>query len=247
MRISTIAFDAYGTLIDTADGAVRATQKILLKNGCDLDPNEVYTRWKTYHQQIISTLSAFTSEEAIFVAGLSRIYHDYGIAGNPREDVHIMLATLGRRRVFGDTLPCLQSLRGRFELVLASNTDSLPFLTDLWNNKLVVDKWFTSESLQAYKPHRAFYDRLLGALGRAPQEVVFVGDSLDTDVMGPMACGMQGIWLNRKRTRQPEVHGVHEISTLAELDSVITTLQATAQPTGGVGEDCSGISGDPGR
>jgi 2-haloalkanoic acid dehalogenase type II len=247
MRISTIAFDAYGTLIDTADGSVRARQKILLKNDCDLDPNEVYTRWNTYHQQIISTLSAFTFEEAIFVAGLSRIYHDYGIAGDPREDVHIMLATLGRRKAFADTLPCLQNLRGRFELVIASNTDSLPFLEDLWNDKLVVDKWFTSESLQAYKPHRAFYERLLGALGRAPREVVFVGDSLDADVIGPMACGMQGIWLNRKRTRQPEAHAVHEISTLAELDSVITMLQATAQPTDGVGENCSGISMDLGR
>jgi 2-haloacid dehalogenase len=243
MSISTIAFDAYGTLIDTADGSVRATQQILLKNGCNLDPNEVYTRWKTYHQHSISTLSAFTSQATIFVTGLSRLHQEYGIAGNPREDVSMMLATLGRRKISSDTLPCLQSLRARFELVIASNTDALPFLADLWNNKLVVDQWLTSESLQAYKPHRAFYERLLGALGRAPQEVVFVGDSLDADVMGPMACGMQGTWLNRKRMGQPEVHGVHEISALAELNSVLTTLQATAQPTDGVGEDGSGSRG----
>lgn len=137
MRISTIAFDAYGTLIDTADGSVRATQQILLKNGCHLDPHEVYTRWKTYHQHIISTLLDFIAEEEIFVMGLSKIYQDYGIAGNPYEDVHIMLATLGIRTVFSDALPCLNRLRRRFDLVIASNTDSLPFLTELRNNKLV--------------------------------------------------------------------------------------------------------------
>jgi 2-haloalkanoic acid dehalogenase type II len=224
MSISTIAFDAYGTLIDTADGSVRATQKILLKHGCHFDPTEVYARWKTSHQQIISTLSTFTSEEAIFVVGLSRIYKDYHISGHPHEDVHIMLATLGIRKLFPDTMPCLNRLRGRFDLVIASNTDSRPFLADVQNNQLVVDKWFTSESLQAYKPHRAFYERMLAELGRAPQEVVFVGDALDADVMGPIACGMHGIWLNRRRQRPPEVQGVHEIATLAELDKVIATL-----------------------
>src|SRR4030095_12656727 len=102
-------------------------------------------------------------------------------------------------------MPCLNRLRGRFELVVASNTDSRPFLAYVWNTKLVVDKWFTSELLQAYKPHRAFYERMLEELDRAPQAIVFVGDLLDADVMGPMACGMHGIWLNRKRQgRVPE-------------------------------------------
>jgi phosphoglycolate phosphatase-like HAD superfamily hydrolase len=105
MSISTIAFDAYGTLIDTADGSVRATQQILLKHGCHLDPTEVYARWKTYHQQIISTLTTFTSEEAIFVEGLSQLYKDYNIFGHPHKDVHIMLATLGSRKLFPDTMP----------------------------------------------------------------------------------------------------------------------------------------------
>jgi len=196
MSISTIVFDAYGTLIDTADGSVRATQTILRKHGCELNPTEVYARWKTYHQHIISTLSAFTSEDAIFVAGLSRLYQDYHIAGNPHEDVHIMLATLGIRKVFADTIPCLNCLRGRFELVIASNTDTRPFLADMQRNKVVVDKWFTSESLQAYKPHRAFYDRMVEELGKEPHEVVFIGDSLDADVMGPMDYGMKSIWLN---------------------------------------------------
>ena len=54
--------------------------------------------------------------------------------------------------------------------------------------------------------------------------MVFVGDSLDADVLGPMACGMHGIWLNRTRQRRPEGHGVHAISTLAALDTVVATL-----------------------
>lgn len=179
-------------------------------------------RW--YHPQIIASLTGFQAEEDIFVAGLSQIYQDYSISGHPQEDVHIMLATLGIRKLFPDTMPCLNRLRGRVELVIASNTDSRPFRADLRNNALVVDKWFTSESLQAYKPHRAFYERMLKALGRAPQEVIFVGDSLDADVLGPMACGMHSIWLNRTRQRRPEGHGGHGISTLAELDTVMAGI-----------------------
>ncbi|MGH8056526.1 MAG: hypothetical protein ACREOH_04730 [Candidatus Entotheonellia bacterium] len=67
--------------------------------------------------------------------------------------------------------------------------------------------------------------------------MVFVGDSLDADVLGTITCGMHAIWLNRKRTSKPGVYGVHEISTLADLGKVITTVQTTAEA--GTGADGS--------
>jgi len=229
MSISTIVFDAYGTLIDTADGSIRATEAILRKNRSNLDPEEFYARWKVYHQQIISMQPVFASEESVFLAGLSQLYRDYSIKGDPAADVQIMLATLGVRKVFADTLPCLHRLRDRFEIVIASNTDTAPFLADLQNNNMAVDKWFTSESLRAYKPDRIFFERMLSRLHRRPHKVVFVGDTLDADVIGPREYGMQSIWLKRKQKRAA-MPDIHEISTLAELDSALVALQTPSEP-----------------
>jgi FMN phosphatase YigB (HAD superfamily) len=140
MRITAIVFDAYGTLFDTVDGSVRATSEILLKNGTHLDPAEVYARWKEHHKQIISNLSRFLTEQSIFVMGLNLTYQDFGITGYAPEDVKIMLATLDSRRLFPDALPCVENLKERFEVVIASNTDSRPFLENLRQSPLSINK-----------------------------------------------------------------------------------------------------------
>ncbi len=229
MNISTMIFDAYGTLIDTSDGSVCATRDILRKRGSVLEPTEVYARWKSYHKKIIATSPVFRLEESLFVEGLMRVYEEYGISGDPCEDVRLMMATLGVRKVFDDALPCVQWCRERFQVVVASNTDTVPFQRDLHRSGLAVDAWFTSESLRAYKPHREFYDRLLERLGRLPQEVVFVGDSIDADVVGPKTCGMSAIWLNRTHAGRPDVDGFIEITDLTQLPDVLTSLQGNAE------------------
>jgi 2-haloalkanoic acid dehalogenase type II len=226
MEITTVVFDAYGTLFDTADGSVRATREILLRNGVHLDAGKVYERWKEHHMQTISGLSAFLPEELVFIKGLELTYRDFGITGHVSEDVKIMLATLRTRSLFPDALPCVGGLKRRFEVVIVSNTDSRPFLENLQNNRLVIDRWFTSESLRAYKPNRTFYERMLSRLAKEPHEIVFVGDTLDADVLVPSACGMHGVWLNRKREKnRNSKQNVMEISTLSELQGIVTDLE----------------------
>lgn len=229
MAISTIVFDAYGTLIDTADGSVRATREILRRRGSRLDATEVYARWKRHNRELEATSPAFQLEEVIFAEGLRRVYGEYQINGDPGDDVGVMLATLGVRNAFADARPCVEWCRERFHVVIASNTDTAPFEKELRRNALAVDRWFTSESLRAYKPQRDFYERMLQGLGRVPGEVVFVGDSIDADVIGPMACGMWAIWLNRKDASRPDIANLIEIRELGQIAEALATLQGNAE------------------
>ena len=77
MKIKTMAFDAYGTILDTSTGSVDATRKILERNSSDLDPISIYQEWKVIHHQIISELDEFETEENIFKRGLQQIYDTY--------------------------------------------------------------------------------------------------------------------------------------------------------------------------
>lgn len=221
MNITTIVFDAYGTLINTADGSVNATKEIIRKYNLDLNPTEVYARWKNHHIEIISSLSEFQLERNIFVEGLSRVYKDFNIVGCPDEDVKVMLATLGIRRLYPDALPCINKLKGRNKIAIASNTDSSPFIADLQNNNLSVDVWFTSESLQTYKPHEEFYLRMITELGCEPNDILFVGDSIDADVLGPINIGMRAVWLNRNGPSQTKLSELSEIASLDDLEQYL--------------------------
>ena len=59
-----------------------------------------------------------------------------------------------------------------------------------------IDRVFCFENVGYRKPSLEFFKTLLGVIGAAPSHTVMVGDSLETDVAGAMAAGMNGIWYN---------------------------------------------------
>ncbi len=228
MTVTTIAFDAYGTLFDTAEGSIQATRRILRNNGSELDPSVVYASWKAVHKEIVAALTSFKTEAEIFVEGLSRVLEMHGIAGDPGADVQFLLDTLGVRELFWDVIPCFAELRARFDLVIASNTDSRPLLENLRRSGLAVDGWFTSESLGVYKPDPKFYNRMLAELRKRPEEVVFVGDTLESDALAPAECGIRSVWLNRNNQLSPGRDEIPTVSTLSELPEVIRLDRSTS-------------------
>ena len=53
-----IIFDAYGTLLSTGDGSVRATERILALQPRDIDARVFYSEWKKYHRTHIDEANA---------------------------------------------------------------------------------------------------------------------------------------------------------------------------------------------
>jgi len=67
------------------------------------------------------------------------------------------------------------------------------------------------------KPHRAIFDHALDILDVQPEEAVFIGDNLTTDVEGAQGAGIPAVWINR--TPDGEIPG--DIAP----DGTITALQ----------------------
>ena len=217
--MSVLFLDAYGTILDTGDGSVRATAQILRSRGCDLDPVEVYARWKSIHRHHLRTLEPFVVEAEVFRRDLALLYGEIGVDGNPSEDVRPMLETLGARRAYSDVRSALARLRRSYRIVVASNSDSGPLLADLARNSIEVDGVFSSESLEAYKPAPEFYHLLLERTGVGADRAVFCGDSLEEDIGAPGRIGMQTVWMNRTHRTRSATDPVpdREICSLSEL------------------------------
>ena len=62
----------------------------------------------------------------------------------------------------------------------------------------------SSESLRAYKPNRAAFDALCHRLGCEPSAVLYVGDSIPTDVQGAHHAGLRTAWIQRSDRELPE-------------------------------------------
>lgn len=220
--IKAIIFDAYGTLISTGNGSVKAAGDILALNGrADIDPVEFYTRWKALHRNHIDELESFISEEKIFEADLRELYNLYNIEGDYKNDVRIMLDTLGKRKAYPEAREVLERLSRKYIVAIGSTTDTAPLLSDIKSNDLNIEKIYTSESLRVYKPRREFYETILADLNVNADEALFVGDSLIDDVSGPQKAGICTCWINRKSGTAEKISPDFEIKDLRELFDIL--------------------------
>lgn len=80
----------------------------------------------------------------------------------------------------------------------------------------------TSEQARYYKPRPEIFRYALEKTGFRPEEVVYIGDSLNSDVLGPREVGMKAIWVNREGKEVPD--GVTAVSNLMEIPDLLTSL-----------------------
>lgn len=99
--------------------------------------------------------------------------------------------------LYPDVRGSLAELRAAgFEVVIAGNQpiEAGPALEAM---DLPATAIATSDGWGAAKPDPAFFHRLRELAGRAPEEILYVGDRLDNDVLAPKAAGMRAALLRR--------------------------------------------------
>ena len=129
-----------------------------------------------------------------------------------------------RHEPFPDARPALDALRRTHALALVTNGASCLQREKLAGSGLAeedFDAVVISGDLGTGKPGREIFAHTLELLGVAADRAVMIGDSLERDVEGAEAAGIRGIWLNRDGERSPAPNGHTQISTLAELRSII--------------------------
>ena len=116
----------------------------------------------------------------------------------------------------------------KLKLGLVSNYCSLPSVVRRHARQAellqLVDESIFSCELGLRKPHPRIYQTVLERLNVPPEAVVFVGDRLREDVMGPKALGMRAILTQQFRQEDPAQARVPPdavISRLAELPAVL--------------------------
>jgi putative hydrolase of the HAD superfamily len=127
-----------------------------------------------------------------------------------------LLASL-RFTAFPDAPPALRGARGRGRrLVVVSNWDiSLNGILAALELSPLLDGIVTSAVAGARKPSPAIFEQALALVGATPTEAIHVGDSLEEDVAGARAAGIEPVLI--RRSGDGAVDGVRTISSLADL------------------------------
>jgi putative hydrolase of the HAD superfamily len=228
--VTTVLLDFYGTLA-VAARPENWFESILTERGHALDP-EINRRWSvmawdgaTHHEHSVDEHAYQAWEDRRW----TRLLADHGIAPEEHDD---LIGALRHWRNQFEMVPYDESATVLAELanaghrlVVCSNWDwdlddhlEATGLADLVHDR-VSSAWVGSR-----KPHPLIYGEALALGGAAAADTVFVGDTWDADVEGPITVGMTAVHVHRvedPRPPPPLTPGAHRIADLTELPTLL--------------------------
>jgi HAD superfamily hydrolase (TIGR01549 family) len=175
-------------------------QRLGERYGLTLDPE----RYDDARRDAFATLKRHPEldhDEEIWVLFTQRIIEGMGGEGDTYGAAVEMEAGWSHAHFFelyDDALPTLEALRARgLKIGLLSNTarDLDAFVA---HHGLNVDAVLTSRSHGKTKPHEAIFRRMLELLDVKPEEAVMVGDTIEDDIEGARAVGMEALLVDRE-------------------------------------------------
>lgn len=143
--------------------------------------------------------------------------------------------SFGEEDLYPDARGCLKSIRDSGVLVGLAGNQTTRAEGILKSLDLPVDLIGTSESWGVEKPRPEFFERVIAEAGCAPEEILYVGDRLDNDLIPAMDLGVQGVIVRRGPWAhiwwdRPEMQRcLFRLSNLTELPALVSEYNDLAR------------------
>lgn len=197
--MKAIIFDAFGTLFKVTNGGSASTiMNNIISSGKSVDEKSFYEEWKAYYKKHTTEDCKFMTERDIFISRIQMFYDRFCVNRNAENDADSLLLEAFKRDVYSEVKAVLEKLMKEHLVFIGSNTDNDVLESVMKKNNIFVHKVYTSENLKCYKPNLRFFTSILADNGLSPEEVLFVGDSITDDILGPRNLGIKTVWVDRE-------------------------------------------------
>lgn len=203
--ITTILWDVDGTLLDFQAAERAAIQSLFREYGLGECSDAMLRRYSGINRSYWERLERgeLTKPEVLigrFVEFFEAEGLDRSLAPAFNEDYQLRLGDTIVYR--DDSLNLVKSLRGRVKQYVVSNGTVVAQTKKLHLSGLgeLMDGVFLSEQLGVEKPNVGFFDKVFAVLGDVDKsQVMIVGDSLTSDILGGNRAGIVTCWYNPGR------------------------------------------------
>ena len=216
-----VLFDFYGTLARATSWGP-TIEEVLRERGAVMD-RDAHARWQAEAADGVAHLEHSTDRDRYVAWEQARLRRLADASGLDDDEV---VAALYRAlktytlEAYDEAPAVLADLRSRgLALAVCSNWDwDLDGALELCGLGDAFDVVVTSAQAGARKPHPRIYEHTLGRCGApAPGDVLFVGDTWEPDVVGPLNAGMRAVHIWRAdddRAHPPPPNGAAQIADL---------------------------------
>ncbi|KAA0564720.1 HAD family hydrolase [Bacillus sp. CH30_1T] len=130
--------------------------------------------------------------------------------------------------VYEDTFHVLNEVKDKFQLLLLTNGSPHLQNTKLERTPELVpyfEEIIISGDIGKGKPDSAMFLHALDRLRLQKDEVIMVGDNLNTDILGASNLGITTVWINRRQQKPQDIIPDYEIKVLHEVLEIVNNMK----------------------
>ena len=201
-RVTTLAFDIFGTVLDLTGSITPPTHRFLQGRGAKVSAETFWDQWRSRQriEQYQDSLMQLGHSGYLETCRRALVYclRVNGIAFTDAEVQGVMQAWQ-ELSPHPDCAEGLRRLKSRFKLVALSNGEQ-HYLEHLEKARMRFgfDALISVQKAGVFKPHPAVYRTGATLLGLEPHQIMMVAAHA-FDIMGARACGYRGAYVNRYR------------------------------------------------
>jgi putative hydrolase of the HAD superfamily len=203
--VTTFIFDVDDTLYDQLEPFRRAFQKHFSRFEDEVKIEELYKLSRKYSDEAFeSTGYEITNMRKMHIYRISKAFEELGILIIDEEALSFQLDY----EKFQNEIKLIEKFPQIFELLLQRGA-KIGIITNGANdnqlrkiNQLGLEKWISpenmlvSEGAGVSKPSKEIFEAMERRMGFSKNDVYYIGDNFDNDVIGATAAGWKTIWVN---------------------------------------------------
>ncbi len=218
--VKAFFLDFYGTIVHEDGEVIKKITQIIMKTGKAGNTSEIDIFWWKEFQNMFTNSygKSFETQRALEERALKNTIKKFHSSANAQELSKYMFEHWIKPPIFEDALPFFD--KSPIPIYIVSNIDTADVMKAIEYHNIMPAGVFTSEDAKAYKPRKELFELALNRAGLKADEVIHIGDSISSDVMGANGVNIRALWLNRFDKEVPD--GVESIVSLLDaLERVI--------------------------
>lgn len=197
-KIKAVFLDYTGTMIrEDGDDTKKLIEFFMANSDLNHPAEAVAMVWRLVKQyEMDSYLDNFLTEDEIVDKIIEKCAKEYHLQG----DYDYLHVTWQKSWIYA---PLFDDVRPFFEQcpypIYVITNDGEKYIRKSMEEKGLSPAGIVSaETVKAYKPHKEIFEEALKVAGCDKEEVVHIGDSIQSDIAGANNAGIKSIFLNRR-------------------------------------------------
>ena len=218
--IKALFVDFYGTVVHEDGAVIKVITQMIKDTGDGSDTSDIDSFWWNDFQTMFfnSFGDVFETQRELERKSLDHTIERFSSSADAIKLSDMMFEHWMKPPIFEESKEFFS--KSSIPVYIVSNIDTSDIMCAIEYHGLNPAGVFTSEDARSYKPRRELFELALSKTGLMPDEVIHIGDSINSDVKGASALGIGTLWLNRFGKAVPE--GVTDIKDLLESLAVIS-------------------------